>query len=316
MESEYLPLGLKDAVDDPRLGQAFPKLSDSHIQSLYPFGKVKRFSAGEEVWTAGTSNLCMYVILEGDMQIVDGRSGIQIAIHSKGAFSGDIDILTGRPVVVGALASTDLEVLEVPGDCVRSIVDEAPALGEILLRSFLLRRTILQGTGIAGPLVVGSRFSPDTLRIREFFSRNRYPFKWEDLEANPETTKMLHEFNVKESETPVVVLPNGEVVRAPTNLELGAALGINRPIESKIYDLVIVGAGPAGLAAGVYGASEGLSTLVLDASGPGGQAGTSSRIENYMGFPLGLSGQDLADRAVAQAEKFGAQMIVPGKVTL
>ncbi len=302
------------AIDD-RMAIAFPILAKGHIDSLRPFGSLANFKQGQDVWVAGTPNMCMFVILKGRMEIYDGRSGTSIAYHDEGEFSGDIDILTGRPAIVSARAGTDLELLQVPAECVRAIVDEEPSLGEILLGGFLQRRAILQTKANVGPLVVGSRFSPDTLRIREFLVRNRYPYTWEDLEMNPETTEMFNHFKVTEDDTPVVVLPNGKIVRKPTNMELSEALGLSRPVESKIYDLVIIGAGPAGLAAGVYGASEGLSTIVVDSAGPGGQAGTSSRIENYMGFPLGLSGQDLADRAVAQAEKFGAQLLVPATVT-
>jgi thioredoxin reductase (NADPH) len=301
-------------LSDPRNENAFPILSDEQIDALLPFGKISKLKQGEVLWEAGTPNMCMFIVLSGQMGIHDGRTDRPVAIHVKGEFSGDIDILTGRPAVVSAFADTDMEVLSIGADCARAIVDRNPSLGEIFLRAFLLRRQLLQGAGNVGPLVVGSRYSPDTLRIREFLARNRYPFVWEDVEENPETTKILQEFQVKEDDIPVVILPNGNLIRSPSNMELSTALGVSKPVESKIYDLLIVGAGPAGLAAGVYGASEGLDTLVVDASGPGGQAGTSSRIENYMGFPLGLSGQDLADRAVAQAEKFGAQLIVPGVV--
>jgi thioredoxin reductase (NADPH) len=198
---------------------------------------------------------------------------------------------------------------------VKNIVGEMPEIGKIILSAFLMRRALLQESAQVGPLVVGSRYSSDTLRIREFLSRNRIPHAWEDVESSPSVSKTLSEFQVTEAETPIVVLPSGDLMRIPSNRDLGAALGINRPIESRIYDLVIVGAGPAGLAAAVYGASEGLSTVLIDTVGPGGQAGTSSRIENYMGFPSGLSGQDLADRGVVQAERFGAEMVVPGTVT-
>lgn len=299
---------------DPRFNAAFPTLTEAQIKALEPFGTLIKRAKGEHVWEAGTPNMCMFVVVEGTMHVLDGRTGAFIADHTKGGFSGDIDVLSGRPTVVSAVAATDMEILEVPAECTKSIVAERPELGQIILKAFMTRRALLQEKSGIGALVVGSRFSPDTLRIREFLSRNRYPFTWEDLEENPMTTKMLKEFHITEDETPVVVSPTGDVLRVPTNAELAGCLGMARPIESKIYDLVVIGAGPAGLAAGVYGASEGLSTLVIDSTGPGGQAGTSSRIENYMGFPNGLSGQDLADRAVAQAEKFGAQMIVPAVV--
>ena len=256
----------------------------------------------------------MSVVTEGTMEIIDGRSGTHITDHTKGEFSGDIDVLSGRPAIVSAIASTDLELLQIPGDCVRAIVGEIPKIGDVILRAFLMRRALLQEMELAGPLIVGSRYSSATLRIREFLATG-FPSLGEDLEANPGTSKILEEFHVTEDHTPVVILPNGDLLQVPTNARLGKALGLNRTVESTIYDLVVVGAGPAGLAAAVYGASEGLNTLVLDADGPGGQAGTSSRIENYMGFPMGLSGQDLADRAVIQAERFGARMVVPGCVS-
>lgn len=303
-----------DITKDPRMDQAFPTLSDAYIEALSQFGKPSHFKKGETVWEAGEPDMCMYVVVDGDMDILDGRTGEHIATHHKGSFSGDVDILSGRPTMVSSRAATDMDVLQVAADCVRSIVGEWPELGEILLRAFLLRRALLVESLTTGPLVVGSRYSPDTLRIREFLTRNHYPVVWEDLEQNADTTRLLKDFHVTEDQTPVVILPNGTLLRVPSNAELAEALGIMRPVESKLYDLVIIGAGPAGLAAAVYGASEGLETLVVDSTGPGGQAGTSSRIENYMGFPLGITGQQLADGALIQAEKFGARMIVPAEV--
>lgn len=300
--------------DDPRSALAFPNLTDAQIDALRPFGTPHHVPAGEFVWRAGDPNMCMFVVLKGDMNIVVAPDTL-VATHRPGSFSGDIDVITGRPSIVSACAETDLDLLEIPGDCVRSIVAERPALGELILRTFIIRRDMLKDSDSAGPLVVGSRFSPASLRIREFLARNRYPQRWEDVEANPDTTRMLEEFDVRPDDIPVVLLPNGALLKSPTNEALAEALGINRPIESRLYDIVIVGAGPAGLAASVYAASEGLSTLVVDENFPGGQAGSSSRIENYMGFPTGLSGQDLADRGVVQAERFGAQMVVPARVT-
>ena len=307
-------VSLLEGGNDPQLAVAFPKLTESQVQALEPYGKRKQIRKGESVWSAGTVNLCMYVVVRGDLNILEPRSSKQITTHTAGSFSGDVDILSGRASLVNAEAGTDLEVLEIPADCVRTIVSERPEIGEIILRAYLMRRALLIETGKGALVVVGSRFCPDTLRIREFLVRNLYPIYWEDLESNPETMKALDEFHIDFDDTPFVILPSGDVLRTPTNTELAEALGIKRPADSKIYDLVIVGAGPAGLAAAVYGASEGLSTLVLDAVGPGGQAGNSSKIENYMGFPLGLTGQELADGALVQAEKFGAQFIVPADV--
>lgn len=293
---------------------AFPTLTQAQIDALTPFGERVNVPAGGEVWTAGTANMCMFIVLEGEMSILDGRSHAFVAAHHVGAFSGDIDILTGRATLVTAVAASDLKLLKIAADCVRKIVAGHPELGEIILRAFLLRRSLLQASGKVGVLIVGSQYSADVLHIREFLTRNRYPVNWESIESSPDAARLLEEFGVTEAETPLVVLPSGDIFRKPTTQQLANALGILRPVEDKVLDVVIVGAGPAGLAAAVYGASEGLSTLLVDEEGPGGQAGTSSRIENYMGFPLGISGQELADGAVAQAEKFGAQMLAPVRI--
>jgi len=315
--SELLEQGETNGApsQDPRFEQAFPKLLPRHITAIEGYAKAKRFKNGDVVWRAGTIDLCMYVVLQGEMAILDGRNETHIVTHTEGSFSGDVSILSGWASLVTAVAQTELHVLEVPTENVRTIVGEQPEVGGIILRAFLMRRALLIEGHIAGPLVVGSRYSPDTLRIREFLTRNLYPVIWEDLESSPETATALREFNVPVEETPIVVLPDGQVLLVPSNAELATALGIKRPLELNLYDLVIVGGGPAGLAASVYGASEGLNTLLLDAFAPGGQAGTSSKIENYMGFPLGLSGQELANGAIVQAEKFGAQMVVPANVT-
>ncbi len=299
---------------DSRFKQAFPKLTKAQIRGLEPYGKLKHLSKGEAVWSAGQVDMCMYIVVAGEMHILDPRTATHIATHDPGSFSGDVDILSGRATIVSAVAGTDMDLVEIPADCVRTIVAEQPEVGEIILRAFLVRRSLLIESKRVGPMVIGSRFCPEVLRIREFLTRNHYPVVWEDLESNPNMLDILAEFRIDESETPVVVLPDGEILRVPTNAELGVALGIIKPAGARECDLVIVGAGPAGLAAAVYGASEGLRTILIDATAPGGQAGTSSRIENYMGFPLGVSGQELADRGLIQAEKFGARLIVPGDV--
>jgi len=307
-------LDLQPSQDDPRYKLAFPKLTDDQIVALEEYGKRKSFKEGDVLWQAGQVDLCMYVVRSGGLKILEGRSSSLITTHTKGSFSGDMDIITGRASVVTAQAEGDLEVLEVPGDCVRSIVSEKPQLGEIILRAFLLRKSLLIESHKTGVLVIGSRYCKNTLRVREFLARNLYPVEWQDVETSEETQRMLEEFGITEDQVPVVILPSGDVLRGPTPEQVAEALGIKRVADLTFYDLVIVGAGPAGLAAAVYGASEGLSTLVIDSRGPGGQAGTSSLIENYMGFPLGLTGQQLADGAIIQAEKFGAKLMVPADV--
>ena len=295
--------------------RAFPILTHEQITQLRPFGEVIEIRKDGMIWEPGIPNLCMFVVLEGQMGIQDPRTGQEIAIHGIGAFSGDIDVISGRPPIVQARAMTHMVLLEIPGEQVRHIVGEHPELGDIILGAFIARRAILQASNRAGIYILGSRYSPETLRIKEFLQRNRYPFIWDDVEVKEDVEKLLKEFRITEEETPFLWLPNGKQLRAPTLSQLAQELGLERPIDDKVYDLTIIGAGPAGLAAAVYGASEGLSTLVLDRDGPGGQAGTSSRIENYMGFPSGLSGQALADRAVNQAERFGAQFLVPIEVS-
>lgn len=290
---------------------AFPTLSDEQIEALQAYGRQVSYPKGAAVWRAGDADVCMFVVVKGGIQVVDGRTQRPIVRHGARNFSGDIDVITGRPSMVSAIADENSELLVMQGDCVRRIVGEQPGLGETILRAFLMRRAMMQQGGLTGVLIVGSRYSAETLHLREFLARSRVPMIWQDVESDPDARRTLEEFGVCEAETPLVVLPHGEVMKSPSTAALAQTLGILRSIDGETVDVVVVGAGPAGLAAAVYGASEGLKTLVVDADGPGGQAGTSSRIENYMGFPLGISGQELADGATAQAEKFGARFVAP-----
>ena len=301
-------------ADPAQLAIAFPVLPLDCIEEVKEHGEIKHFMKGDLLWEAGQYNPYMYVVLEGGIEIKDVRTGEYIASHRKGQFSGDIDLLSGRPSLVSAYAESDSEYVLVPAERVKSVLSESPEDSEIIFRAFVMRRALLiemtgSGRSTIGVQVMGSRFCPDTLRVREFLARNRIPQTWKDLEDDADTQKMLMEFDVKEEETPVVMLPNGKMLRAPSNGELAKLLGLKHEVETQLFDLVIVGAGPAGLAAAVYGGSEGLKTLLIDEDSPGGQAGTSSRIENYMGFPMGISGQDLTDKALVQAGKFGAEIM-------
>jgi thioredoxin reductase (NADPH) len=224
--------------------------------------------------------------------------------------------LTGGPSLVSAVARGDCEAYEVAAEGVRQIINRFPDLGDVIMQAFIARRHILQESGkFTGLRVIGSRYSRDTFRIREFLAKNRVPFTWLDLEAEPQVHQLLQQFGVCETDTPVVAWGRNVILRAPSNRELAEALGIRRPLEQVVYDLIVVGAGPAGLAAAVYAASEGLNTMVLERTGPGGQASRSMRIENYLGFPTGVTGSELAERAVVQAGKFGAHLPVPTPVT-
>src|SRR6185437_3799923 len=239
-----------------------------------------------------------------------------VATHSPGSFLGELNLLTGQGVFVTSVVTEPGRVLELEVAELRRVLADEPALSELILRGFLLRRSLLQGEGV-GLRLIGSRYSADTRRLLEFLARNRLPFTWLDLENETDAETLLRESGIQASETPVVIWQGTTLLRNPTNAELAAAIGARvRPAGDGCsrYDVAIVGGGPAGLAAAVYGASEGLRTIVLESVAVGGQAGTSTRIENYLGFPAGLSGLELTERAVIQAEKFGARITTPCEV--
>jgi thioredoxin reductase (NADPH) len=235
-----------------------------------------------------------------------------ISVHGRGRFLGELSLLTGEGSFYTAMALDAGEVLAVPVARLRELIARDPAFGDLVLRAYLLRRSILIGLGV-GLRVVGSRYSPDTRRVRDFAARNRIPVRWLDLETDPAAEAMLAQFGVTPDDTPIVIV-YGRLLRNPGNAELAAAIGLPAPSAQQAgCDMLVVGAGPAGLSAAVYAASEGMQVTALDGVATGGQAGTSSRIENYLGFPSGISGAELADRAVLQAEKFGARFAVPAE---
>jgi thioredoxin reductase (NADPH) len=289
---------------------AFPRLDDAQLAALGESAALRTFKPKEPLFTAGEPDVAFFILKSGEVEIVDRSSGRDeiVTVLQAGEFTGDVDMLTGRPAVVSGIARTSCEAYEIAAAELRRILNDMPHLGDILLKAFLMRRQLLEESGFAAVRVVGSRYSRDTHRLREFLARNKVPFHWIDLESDLQVDELLARFRVKADETPVVICGDGKMARNPSNAQLADCLGIRKPLQHAVYDLAIVGAGPAGLAAAVYGASEGLSTLLLDRIGPGGQAGSSSKIENYMGFPTGLSGADLANRAVIQAHKFGATL--------
>ena len=295
---------------------AFPKLDEDQIHLLGRFATLKSFRPGDTLFEAGETDFKFYIVKSGEVDIIahGPNQDLVVTTHEAGEFTGDIDILTRRPSIVSGIAKTQCEVYEISSEDLRRILNEIPRVSDVLLRAFLMRRQLIEESGLAAARVVGSRYSKDTHRIREFLSRNRVPFAWIDLESDSQVDKVLTQFQISPEETPVVICGGGRLLRNPSNTELANCLGIRKPLNNVVYNLAIVGAGPAGLAAAVYGASEGLKTLILDRIGPGGQAGTSSKIENYMGFPTGLSGADLAARAVVQAHKFGATLTAPAEV--
>jgi thioredoxin reductase (NADPH) len=299
-------------VETPDRDGAFPRLSEGRVAALEAQGRRRQTKPGELLFRQGDEHYDFFVVLEGRVAIFAdyGTEAEQpIAVHGPGRFLGELSLLTGQPAFFTAVVEEPGEVLQVPVERLLRIVSQDAAFGDLVLRAYFLRRELLSGIG-AGLKIVGSRFSPDTRRLRDFAARNRLPYRWIDPERDPEAEALLRQLGVSPEEAPVVIW--GErVLRNPDNAELAAALGLRQArTPAAVSDLVVVGAGPAGLAATVYGASEGLATVALDGVATGGQAGTTSRIENYLGFPSGISGAELAERAAIQARKFGAQIAV------
>ncbi len=296
--------------------EAFPLLSSAQIDRLRAFGKVRQVSAGEVLFEPGQSNMPFFVILSGALDILPpcGTVG-PLVTHVPGSFTGEFAMISGQRSMMRGQVKEDGEFLEIPGTEFRAVAAKDAELGDIFMRAFILRRIALVQGGIGNVGLLGSRHSPDTLRLREFLGRNGYPYKYIDLDTDERSQGILDQFHIAVDEIPVVLCRSGaggpNIMRNPTNRQLADCLGLNVTIDaSQVHDLVVVGAGPSGLAAAVYGASEGLDVVVVETGTPGGQAGSSSRIENYLGFPMGISGGELTGRALKQAQKFGARMMV------
>jgi len=297
---------------------AFPTLDDAQVSEFERCTNAtkKLYRDGQTLISMGDRDFKFYIVKSGEVEIVDhsGDKPKTVVIHGKGQFTGDISHLTGRSSIVSAVARGDCEVDEVSRDALRGALNQCPVLSDIILQAFIARRQLLrESPDFIGLRVIGSRYSTDTFRVRDFLAKNRALFKWIDVETDPEVDQLLKHFGMTEADTPVVALGDGDLLllRNPSNRQLADAIGIHQPVEEAVYDLVVVGAGPAGLAAAVYAASEGLRTVLLESIAPGGQAGSSMRIENYLGFPTGVTGAELAERAILQANKFGARLSVP-----
>jgi thioredoxin reductase (NADPH) len=297
--------------------ESYTTLDAEELERLAPYATIRTFEDGETLFAAGDVNASFFVVKEGAVEIVDFSAGRRrvLTVHGPGQFTGDSSMLAGRPAPLSAVARGKTDVYEVSAEALRQLVGEQPNLGDKLFHAFLARRDRLEAAGLASVQVLGSRFSRDTLRVRDFLAKNQVPFTWIDVERNERVAHLFARFHIGADETPLVTVRGKALLRNPSNRALGEALNLTHPVEKIVYDLAIVGGGPAGLAAAVYGASEGLKTIVLEKDAPGGQASNSSRIENYMGFPAGLSGADLASRAVLQAQKFGATITVPVEAT-
>ena len=292
---------------------AFPTLTAADMAVLEGLGTRRPMAAGEYLFREGDQTYDFMVLVSGTVDVI-AHSGTEekvVTQHGPGRFLGELNMLSGLRVFVSARVAESGEVIVVPRDRLRRLIATDPVLGDTILAAFIARRSVLLSGASASTRLIGSRFCPLCLQVREFLARSRIPYEWLDPDSDQEVEALLEQFGVDPAELPVVIT-SGTVLRRPSPGELAEYLGLTvESLPGRCFDLVVVGGGPAGLAAAVYGATEGLSTLGVEKFGAGGQAGSSSRIENYLGFPMGISGGDLTQRAVIQAEKFGAHLTAP-----
>jgi thioredoxin reductase (NADPH) len=305
-------------VIETRRDQMFPVLDATDIDRLRRFGELRSYPAGEYLAKTGEPGPGMFVFLSGEVAVAqrDAFGRLEpIVTYGPGSFMAELAALSGNPALVDGVAESPVEAIVIPPRRLRDLMVEEADLGERIMRALILRRVGLLQSGFGGPVIVGRADDADVLRLEGFLSRNGHPHQRLDMQTDPCARVVLERFHVETAQLPIVLCPNGQVLRNPGENELARCLGLIKPIDPvKIYDVAIVGAGPAGLAAAVYAASEGLSVLMLDRRAFGGQAGASSRIENYLGFPTGITGMALMARAFNQAQKFGVEMAIPDEV--
>ena len=308
----------KQPVTEARRHQIFPVLESAEIERIRRFGTVKSYGSDEMLAETGKPLEGLAVILSGHVKVTRrtrSGDGELIVAHGPGSFLGELAQLSGRPALVDARAEGPVDALIIPPDRLRALLIAEAELGERIMRALILRRVGLLEASSGGPVVVGRSKNRDVLRLAGFLRRNGHPHEELDPEVDAEAKAIVERFHIDPGQLPIVLCPNGDILRNPSEPELARCLGLVGPIDSgRLFDVVVVGAGPAGLAAAVYGGSEGLSVLVLDCRAFGGQAGASARIENYLGFPTGISGLALMARAYNQAQKFGVEMAIPDEV--
>ena len=296
----------------------FPTLTPPQIARIASHGRRRRTQAGEVLVEVGDRPVPFFVVVSGEVQVLRPLEGAEtlIVTYHAGQFSGEATLITGRRGLARLRVSEPAEVIELTREQLLALVQADAELSEILMRSFIMRRLELIAQDLGDVAVIGSLNDGGTLRVKEFLTRNGHPFHYVDLDRDLEAQELLDRFRVGVADVPVLICRGSAVLRNPTNVAIADCLGFNEPVDqARVNDLIVIGAGPAGLAAAVYGASEGLDVLVLEADVPGGQAGSSSRIENYLGFPTGISGLDLTGRAYAQAQKFGARVMIAKSAT-
>lgn len=297
--------------EDPE--DIFPTLKEGHIARFAAHGKARVVQSGQVLVEQGDRKASFYLVVTGELEVVQptATGEERIALIRPGQFMGDVGMLSDRRSLVRSRMREAGKVIEMDRACLQELIQTDSELGEILMRAFILRRMELIGHGWGDALLLGTSNSAGTLRIREFLSRNGHPYSYMDLETEASVQEALEQFHVTASEVPVLICRGKSVLRNPTNQQVADCLGFNEGIDvTEVRDVIVVGGGPSGLAAAVYAASEGLNVLVLETNAPGGQAGSSSKIENYLGFPTGISGQELAGRAYTQAQKFGARVMI------
>jgi thioredoxin reductase (NADPH) len=310
MADTALPIALTLSSGVERV---FPTLTPAQIKRIAAHGRSRSINAGEVLVEAGAHIVPFFVVTAGRVEAVrlSGSTETLVAVHGPGQFTGEVNMLSGRPALVRSRAGESGEVIELNHDQLLTLVQTDSELSELIMRAFILRRVELIAHGLGDVVLVGSNHCSGTLRVKEFLTRNGHPYSYIDLDRDADVQDLLDRFHVIAADVPVLICRGEVVLRNPTNQQIAGCLGFNEVVDqTQIRDVVIVGAGPAGLAAAVYAASEGLQVLVLETNAPGGQAGSSSKIENYLGFPTGISGQALAGRAYTQAQKFGAQVII------
>src|SRR2546428_3592092 len=294
--------------------EMFPVLTPAQQARVLAHGRRQTVEQDEVIVELNEHVTKFFVVVNGQLHILQVSNNQEhiVAICNPGMFTGELTVLSGRRGLVRIRAAEKSELIEIEREALQALVETDSELSDIFLRAFILRRLELIAREVGDIVLIGSSHLLDTLRIKEFLTRNYQPYSYIDLERDADVQEMLDRFSLSIDDLPVLICRGTAVLRNPTNQEIAACLGFNEGIDqTHVRDMIVVGAGPAGLAAAVYGASEGLDVLVLEADSPGGQAGTSSKIENYLGFPTGISGQELAGRAYAQAQKFGAQMLIP-----
>ena len=313
MNNKYTPKGLP--ITNSRIEHIFPKLTSAQINRIAERGHMCSVQLGEVLVEQGDSNIPFFVVVSGELEVVRPSGGaveILVTVHDSGGFTGEVNMLSGHRSIVRIHATKPSQVIQLDRQNMMNLLQSDAELGEIIMRAFILRRVDLVASGTGDVILIGSSNSSGTFRIKEFLMRNGHPYSYIDLERDQDVQNLLDNFHVDAKDIPVLICQGKVVLRNPATQQIADCLGFNEPVDQTLVrDLVIIGAGPSGLAAAVYSASEGLDVLVLDAYSPGGQAGSYSKIENYLGFPTGISGQELQLEHITKLKSLALKYLFP-----